>query len=278
MSGRIILSLSAALCLFVLSCGSEERPILRTDGQRAVTFAEMIDDLAAVPIVLVGEIHRRERHHAAQLDVIRALHKRGVPLKVGLEMFHGGHQADLDAWVAGTMPLEEFLEVYRHNWTAPWHFYRDIFLFSRENAIPMTALNASPEITAQVAARGFASLSPEQLGNLPPVACVVDREYENFIRRSLGAHSGSEQNFRYFCEAQLLWDTIMAWNIGKSLEEAPGSTIVVLAGTSHVWKKGIPAQVQRQHNLPFRSILPESGGASGASVTTEDTDYLWLGI
>jgi uncharacterized iron-regulated protein len=143
----------------------------------------------------------------------------------------------------------------------------------------MIGLNAPPDITEQVAARGFASLTPAQTARLPGVSCSVDREYEAFIRKALGMHKGGKRNFRFFCEAQMVWDTTMAWKIMQFFEASPESAMIVLTGTSHAWKKGIPEQVLRRGTVPFRTILPEvRDRLDRRSVTTEETDYLWTGI
>ena len=77
----------------------------------------------------------------------------------------------------------------------------------------------------------------------------------------------------------MVWDTTMAWKVTQFLRTNPESTMIVLAGTSHAWKKGIPEQVRRQAALPFRTILPEvKGRLDGRSISAEETDYLWTGL
>jgi uncharacterized iron-regulated protein len=282
MKGNNFFLLSLLLCLTIpahFSCDVRNGPILRTADGAFLSLVDMADDLEGLPLVFIGEIHDVASHHETQLQVIRALHERDRPVAIGLEMFHDGHQEDLDAWVRGELTVEEFSEVYRHNWNHPWFLYRDIFLYARDNAIAMVGLNAPPDITAQVAARGFASLAPDQTARLPGVACNVDREYEAFIRKALSAHAERPKNFRFFCEAQMVWDTTMAWRVLKYLGPRPESTMVVLAGSGHAWKKGVPEQVRRRASLPFRTILPEvEARLEMSAATTEETDYLWTGL
>jgi len=269
----------AAAFMTVLACKLPSGRILRTSDGARVSFAEMLEDLSTVPLVVVGELHNSPGHHKAQLEVIRGLHGNEVPLAIGIEMFHDGHQEDLDDWVSGSLAVEDFLPLYYHNWREPWPLYRDIFLFARERKIPMVGLNSSPEISSQVAARGFDSLSPSQLARLPGISCRVDEEYESFIRKALGEHAHGGDNFRYFCEAQMVWDSFMAMRATEHLETNPGTVMVVLAGSGHSWKRGIPAQVSLRSDIPFRTVLPEiDGRLTSETVTGEDTDYLWLGI
>jgi uncharacterized iron-regulated protein len=144
----------------------------------------------------------------------------------------------------------------------------------------MIGLNISPEVTRQVAAHGFDSLAPEQIGQLPPVGCEVDASYMSFIRRSFGVHGHSQdRSFIYFCEAQMVWDTAMAWNLLSFHKKNPGHTVVVLAGSGHAWKRGVPEQVTRQSQSSLRVVLPETPYAvEKTNVTVKDADYVWLGL
>ncbi len=141
----------------------------------------------------------------------------------------------------------------------------------------MVGLNVSREITHQVAKQGFDSLKPEQIGQLPPVACNVDATYMEFIRRSYGANAHGKLNFVYFCEAQIVWDTAMAWNLLTYIKENPKTKVVVLAGNSHAWKRGIPEQIQRRSRATYCVALPEDPERlNRETATLDDTDYLWL--
>lgn len=276
---QLLPALPVIAALLVPACDLAGDRILQTGTGEVLSFAEVAGDLASVPLIFVGELHDRRSHHRAQLRVLEALHERGGAIAIGLEMFHQGHQEDLDRWVGRTLSVEEFLPVYYHNWSLPWALYRDIFLFARESGLPMVALNASPEITRQVAAHGFDSLSPDQLARLPGVSCNVDAEYEEFIRQSHGRHGEGGARFTNFCEAQMVWDSVMSAEAVRFLEENPGRTLVVLAGSGHSWKRGIPAQVRQRSSLPLRTVLPEvEGRLTRNEATEEDTDYLWLGI
>lgn len=124
---------------------------------------------------------------------------------------------------------------------------------------------------------GFASLTPDQIGQLPNVSCNVDPTYMAFIRCSFEAHAHGQLNFKYFCEPQIVWDTAMAYNVLTFLRENPNRTVVVLAGNGHAWKRGIPEQIENQAALTYRVILPEEPGRlAREDVSLEDTDYLWL--
>jgi uncharacterized iron-regulated protein len=228
-------------------------------------------------VVFVGEVHDWQSHHMAQLRVIKARKKARGSLAIGLEMFRSESQPILDGWVDGKVRGDDFVRAYYENWNFPWDHYRDIFTYAKENTIPLIGLNLPRDITLQVSRQGFSSLTSKQLRELPSVSCQVDTTYEAFIRRALGQHGHSGKSFTHFCQAQMLRDSVMAWNLLRFLEANPEHKIVVLAGNGHAWKRGIPAQIRRRSNIPYRVILPEiPGRLERANVSLEDADYLWL--
>ncbi|HID28434.1 MAG TPA: hypothetical protein EYP19_00330 [Desulfobacterales bacterium] len=252
--------------------------ILRVSDRSVVSLTEVLEDLAGVRLVCIGELHTAASHHRAQLAVIRALHNGGRKIAVGLEMFRAEEQEQLNRWTRREMPEQNFVPLYFRNWSLPWELYADIFLYCRDNAIPMIGLNVPGAVTRHVARKGFSSLAEEQLKHLPPVSCDVDQVYQDFIRRALGDTHKHGADFEYFCEAQLVWDTAMAWQALRFLKENPNHTLVILAGSGHAWKRGIPEQIRRQSGITFRVILPEKPTLDRKGVKLEDTDYLWLDL
>ena len=263
-----------------ISCfkaGAHDEILRVSDGAR-MTLPDIISDLQGVKLIFVGELHNDAVHHQVQLAVIRALKGAGASVAVGLEMFRSDSQAHLDEWISEKMDEETFQKIYYANWSSDWALYRDIFFYARQTKVPMIGLNVPARITRKVAEQGFASLTPEELGQLPEVSCRVDEEYMTFIRRAFGLHGHDQgKSFTYFCEAQIVWDTAMASNLLTFLEKNPDYIIVVLAGSGHAWKRGIPDRVGQQADVSFRVILPEiPGRLESGTVTIEDADYLYL--
>jgi uncharacterized iron-regulated protein len=248
-------------------------------GKAEISLEQAAEKFPTPGIVYVGEFHDNAAHHAGQLAVIQSLDKRKRPLAVGLEMFQHIEQSILDAWVAKALSEEEMRRAFARNWSQDWHLYRDIFLYCRDRRIPMVGLNVPRSITRKVAQNGFASLTPEEIGKLPPIVCRVDREYEDFLRRVLGSH-GSESGFRRFCEAQLVWDTAMAIYALAYLNDHPERTVVVLCGMIHAWKKAAPEQAARENADVEQAVIQPAvkGRWTPGSVSEEDADYLILGL
>jgi uncharacterized iron-regulated protein len=247
--------------------------------KKETKLAEALPGLQGKKIVLVGEQHDRKGHHAAQLEIIKSLHRSGAPVSIGLEMFRTSNQDALDQWVNGRLSEKEFQKVYYDNWGFPWALYSMIFEFARQVLIPMVGLNVPRAVTQQVARGGFQSLSEEQRANLPFVECRVEPEYMDFIKRAYGAHGHGPINFTNFCEAQLVWDKAMALHSIGYVKKNSDRTLVLLAGIGHAWKKGIPERIKERSSLTYAVLLPEiPDHLDKDSVTTEDADYLMLGV
>jgi len=108
-------------------------------------FTEIVDDLATKSIVYVGESHTDYGHHRLQLQIIRALHEKGVDLALGMEMFERPYQEVLEAYSAGRLDEPAFLKNshYFEEWGYDYRLYREIIDFANASNIPIVALTAS---------------------------------------------------------------------------------------------------------------------------------------
>lgn len=270
---NLLLFASALLAL----SGCMSNAILNVAERRVVEFPELVDGIKGYRLIFVGEMHDEKWTHIAQLKVIRALKEAGVDVAIGVEMFRKDSQKDLDEWVSGRMSVLDFRVVYRQNWGLPWSQYRDIFLYARDNKVPVVALNTSRKIIHEVFTKGFKALGPEDLKELGDIECKVDKPYEEFIREAMEEHDLKDASFQNFCEAQMVWDTTMARNAVEYLKNNTGATLVVLAGTGHSWKRGIPTQVAKRSEIKFIVVIPEAEDKlSREGVSTRDADYMWL--
>ena len=246
---------------------------------RKTLMSDVIPALKQNRIVIVGEHHNNKRHHEAQLNVIRTLKESGVQVAIGLEMFRSDSQQALNRWVAEEIGEEKFQEIFYDNWGYSWENYRGIFIFARQAKVPLIGLNVSREITRQVSRQGFQSLNKEQKGKLSNIACRVDKEYMDYIKKAFGSHAHGKLNFTYFCEAQLVWDTVMAINALEYLNKHPNDLMVVLTGTGHAQKNAIPRQIRKRSEVAHAVILPEvKGFIDSESVDISAADYIILGL
>jgi uncharacterized iron-regulated protein len=274
-----------ALSVLVLLCGFASADkllnprIYDLNHQRETVMSDVLPALKQNRIIIVGELHGEKSHHEAQLNVIQALKKSGIQVAIGLEMFRSDSQPLLDRWVAGNIGEAEFQEVFYDNWGYSWANYRVIFDYAKEEKVKMIGLNVPRDITRQVSLQGFKSLNEEQKGKLSNITCRVDKEYMDYIKKAFGGHAHGNLNFTYFCEAQLVWDTVMAINALDYLSKNPNALVVVLTGTGHARKNAIPRQIRERSEIAYTVILPEIKGAiDPETVDRTDADYIMLGL
>jgi len=252
--------------------------ITRMSDRQPVSFSQMMADSAATDVTLIAETHDDSAHHAIQLDIIRALWAKKVPLAIGLEMFQSDNQKQLDDWVEGRMPEQDFKAVYAVNWSYDWSFYREIFLFARNNHIPMIALNVPKSLVFKVARQGFTSLTPEERKLLPPgVTCDLNNPQTEFLKKTFEEvfkHEAKGKVFNYFCEAQAVRNSGMAMKIANDLKKHPGRKIVALAGTWHAVKHGIPERLEGMGIVAYRVIQPEIPELQAGKASSALMDYL----
>ena len=256
-----------------------ERRLYDVKLGKETVMSEAISQLKQNKIILIGEHHSNENHHEAQLDVIRSLTEKGIQVAIGLEMFRSDSQEALDRWIDGSIGEEKFQQIYYDNWNFPWQAYRIIFDYARKEKIPLIGLNVPRSITRQVSQKGFKSLSAEQRGQISNIACRVDEEYMKYIRKAFGAHAHGNLDFNYFCEAQLVWDNVMAINALNYLKDHPVAAVVVLTGVGHAQKGAVPRQIRSRSQAPVAVILPEvKGSIDPETIDIEDADYIMLGL
>jgi uncharacterized iron-regulated protein len=113
---------------------------------------------------------------------------------------------------------------------------------------------------------------------LPPgITFDIDDRHLKHMRKIYEAHGKGDASFDNFHRAQLVWDKTMAYHLMNFLNKHPGTTVVVLAGTDHAMKIGVPEQIRRQSAYRSTVILPEMPGRiDRTSSTADDCDYLLL--
>ena len=246
-------------------------------GAASVSMAQMVEEIRGARIVFVGENHGNRDHHRTQLDVIRALRDSGADVAIGLEMFLAKNQKSLDDWVGDRTPEPEFRKEFGENWNVNnWPAYRDIFEFARVEDVPMIGLNLERSVVRKVSRGGFSSVDRRDVQPIRDVSCDAAEKYKEILHTAMRGHAGKEAFVR-FCEAQMLWDATMAWNVVDYLEKNPGRVMVVMAGSFHSWKHGIPERVRLQSNatIPFAVILPASKeDPVSLGMTIAEADYL----
>ncbi len=230
---------------------------------RTLDPAEQAARLEPVRLLFLGEHHTDAASHQAQLETLRLLHDHGHALTVALEMFSPAADAALEDWRRGKLDELQFLE-HSHwydAWGFPWRYYRGLFLWFREQQIPLHGVNAD-EATRTAARRGKLEDLPaaerEELGDLD----IVLEPHRDLLLETLraGGHAGEftpdSPRFQGFLRVQTLWDRLMGQLAARLAAAQQGrATVVLLIGSGHLaYKLGANLQAARATPLPQLTV------------------------
>ena len=284
--------------IYNLSVGDAER---RTRDARVVldgitdsTTGDVIsaDDLAArlqnTRLLLIGESHTTADFHRVQLRVIRALHDAGRTVMIGLEMFPYTEQPSLNHWSAGLLTETGFVTLSRwyEFWGYHWNYYRDIFLYARDNRIPMYGVNTPRSVVTAVRQKGIANLSDADKQRVPPHIDVDNPDHLAFFQASMDDDNSvhghmPESMLKSMQAAQATWDASMAYNSVNVLKTAPADSIlVVLVGSGHVaYGVGIEHQARQWFQGKITTLIPvpvqDSEGKLVSAVRASYANFVW---
>ncbi len=234
----------------------------------------LIDKLADLRLIFVGESHDRYEDHLNQRAIVQGLSAKGKDLAIGMEAFQQPYQHVLDDYVAGRIGEGELLRRtdYFERWRFDYRLYRPILRLARDQGIPVIALNIEKEITEAVGDGGLAALSEAQKERIPADLDQGDAAYRARIKAAFDAHppvahgakdgeakedaQAAAARFERFLAVQVLWDEGMAERAAAYLRDNPDKTLVVMAGTGHLeYGQGIPKRVARRIQAPSAIVL-----------------------
>jgi uncharacterized iron-regulated protein len=223
--------------------------------------AQIFKRVARSRIVLLGEAHTSLAQHRWQHYMLSALHAQNPNMVVGFEMLPRRVQAALDAWNAGDLDEEEFLE--QSDWANVWGYDAELYLpllhFTRQHRLPAIALNIERQLVSLVGQQGWRSLSEDQRMGLSDPAPASDAYRDSLAelyayKQTLDPGAGepepdldeirSSEAFANFVDAQLTWDRAMAEALAAAHRRDPTAMVVGIVGRGHLeYGYGIPHQL-----------------------------------
>jgi len=229
-----------------------------------ISIKTMLDDLATVKIIYLGEIHSIPRHHEIQTQILRQLTDRQIELSLGMEMFSENQQPFLEKWQHGREDVGDLIkELGKDHWTN-LQDYKSVLLQARDLGIPIFGLNAPDGLVRKVAQEGLDSVDNREDYGLQEEARNINPLYERLLRLRLQVHkSFKDRSLDRIVLAQSFRDATMARAVTRILNSPKGENrvVIVIAGTGHLnYGFGIPERVHQQTGLPFRIILPSESG------------------
>jgi uncharacterized iron-regulated protein len=207
---------------------------------------------------------------------------------IGLEMFPYTEQKSLDNWRDGLLTEPGFLTLARwyEFWGYHWDYYRDIFLYARDNRIPMYGVNTPRSVVTAVRQKGIGHLSDSEKQHVPPQIDVDNADHLVFFQASFDDDDSMhghmpESMLKSMQAAQATWDASMGYNSVKVLKGAPpDSILVVLVGSGHVaYSVGIEHQARQWFDGKITTLIPvpvlDSEERPVASVKASYANFVW---
>ena len=261
-----------------------EGRIIDLNTGKAISFPELIEQLKAIDIILVGEVHNNPEHHLIQTQLLQALMARyAPPPAVAMEFFDTTRQPVLDRFANKDLDETAFLKEvdWKNSWRFPYHFYRPILWIAREKGTVILGINAPNKVVKKVARSGLKSLTTEERNQVAEDIDLGNMDHRAYITGIFKQHRFKDHpgngmgNFDHFYQAQCVWDETMAETIADYMK-AQGGKMVVFTGNGHIVNKfGIPDRVMRRMDIKVATIVlyPLT---ERTTINKKMADYVWL--
>ena len=241
--GMILIS----VVLFISGCGPKPpmieplpyiMPIMDSSARLQYSFSEFTDHLAEADVIFVGEQHDDSITHILEAQILRSLYERNKDIAVAMEMFERDVQNYVDAYTAGEIDEELFLEKSR-----PWgnyaKAYKPILDFARHNRLEVLAMNVPRRIASRVAMLGMAGLAAisdsekvYMAEDLKPLDDEYKQKFMDFMEEDTTSAMGRLDPERMYI-AQSLKDDTMAETIHEYRQANPEEKIASYQGDFH---------------------------------------------
>lgn len=232
--------------------------IFSTAANREISYDNLIASLAKNRIVMVGETHTDQNHHDVQLDIIKGLTEAGKKVCLALEMFNPSQNEALLAWTSGKSDEETFLmeSGFFNSWGHNYRYYRSIFMYAKENNIPISGVNSERKYASKIGKVGLDGLTQEEREAIPEVD-TSNTEHKFFFKVAMqGMDATMPSRFKNIYPAQCLWDAAMGEGAIEVAKKNPDAVVVVLAGSGHViYNFGIGRIIRARSDLSFESVV-----------------------
>lgn len=214
-----------------------EREDALYDGRtgRLTTLDAFVARTRDVDVIAFGELHDNLVGARYQLEVLRAMAAQGRPVALAMEFFEADQQADLDAYLSGTLDRETFLERTRRSGSYP-KTHGPLVEWAKENGAAVIAANAPRRLVSAYRkheggyADYLATLSEEERAWLPDRTTTPEDDYWRRFEEVMGGGPRAAQFFR----AQALWDDAMADRVARFRDARPDTRVLLVVGAFHV--------------------------------------------
>lgn len=217
-----------------------------------VRYGAVLDDLAGVDVVYLGEYHGVNRHHEIQRRIVTDLAQRERPLVLAMEQLESFQQPNIDRYNRGEIDFDQLAEAI--NWGKRWNNYkqyRPVVEAAHKANVPILALNARAETIRHVArSGGLDRMDAKARSELPTNIWLDDPAYRKRLSLQMMVHAmANPETLRPMIEAQIARDEAMASALCSYLKSdaGRGRAAIVLCGAAHAtFGQGTAERVRRR--------------------------------
>lgn len=245
---------------------------------KALSFETLVDRVASMDLIFVGEVHDNPEHHLLQVQILQGLAERSGPVNIAMESFQRTSQGSLDRYLEGELTEKAFLEEvdWKRSWGIEYHFYRPLLLWAKRNRARVLAINAPSTVVRKVARQGLKGLRADERSQLAGEIDLDNKAHRAYLRGVYEGHVHRElKDFDFFYEAQCVWEDTMAESISGYFRDNR-TKLVVFTGNGHIVNKfGVPDRTVRRTPLSMATIMPYPLKES-VIIPPGAADYVWL--
>lgn len=231
-----------------------------TQSGVSISLSTLVEELATVDVVLVGEWHSHSGIHHFQADLLQALSDAQPPIILAMEQFSTDKQSVIDDYLEGSFGELAFIK-QGDAWSNYSSDYRPLVEYAKANQIPVIAANAPNDIVRCINREGLdyiAKLPDEKRKYIAQKISLKDTPYKQKFVSTM--HHGTKTQINNLFAAQMTRDETMAESIVTILNKYPNHRVMLTAGKFHVeGGLGVGASIyQRAPDLKIVVVNPVS--------------------
>lgn len=233
---------------------------------RALTEQRIVQESQGKRAVFFGEFHDNKILHNAELSLLKKLYAvYGTQLVLSLEMLEADEQPFVDAYLAGKLTEEQYVQQARQ-WPNYKTDYRPLVEFAREKKIKVLAANVPRNLASILAKTGsLDTVKEKDRQYLPRTTTAPEGAYKEKFYATMEANGKAmpvptAMRERFF-RAQCLKDDKMAETISDYLTGHPEAVVYHVNGCFHSDSRlGTVERLQsRQPQAQFLVLNPFKG-------------------
>ncbi|MDA1194147.1 MAG: ChaN family lipoprotein [Planctomycetota bacterium] len=203
-------------------------------GGEPQSLAVAADGWGDVDLIAFGELHGHAVGARHQFELLRMLADHERPVALAMEFLERDTQPAVDAYLAGTIDVEEFKKQARQGKDFD-RTHGPLLAYCKDNDIAVIAANAPRRLVSAYRKQEAdydtwrASLPEADQALLPEETSVLEDAYRERFMALMGAERGAS-----FFRSQSLWDDAMAEAIVDYRAEHPACRVLLIVGAFHV--------------------------------------------